>query len=136
MKKHLLLIDDDSDEWDFFNEAVDQMQVPCKCTYADGAIDGIQMLRFISPDLIFLDINMSKVNGFECLEQLKKEPSTQNIPVVIYSIGLNPALCKKAIDNGAIACVKKFSSIPALTKALEEIISMEVPLSSIGEKYL
>lgn len=136
MKKHLLLIDDDSDEWDFFNEAVDQMKVPCKCTFADGALDGIQMLRFISPDIIFLDINMSKINGFECLEQLKKEPSTQNIPVIIYSIGLNTALCKKALEGGAIACVRKFSSIPALTTALEDIVTMDAPLSTIGEKYL
>jgi CheY-like chemotaxis protein len=136
MKKHLLLIDDDPDEWDFFNDAVDQMKVPCKCTYADGAIDGMQMLRFIEPDLIFLDINMSKINGFECLEQLKKEPSTQKIPVIIYSIGLNPALCKKALEAGATACVKKLASIPALTKTLEDIVTMQAPLSTLGEKYL
>lgn len=135
MKKHLFLIDDDPDEWDFFNEAVDQMKVPCKCTYADGALDGLQMLRYIQPDIIFLDINMSRINGLECLDSLKSNEAYKEVPVIIYSIGLNASLCKQAIQAGAIACVRKLSSITALSRVLEEIVTMEESLESIGEKY-
>jgi DNA-binding NtrC family response regulator len=133
---HILLIDDDPDEWDIFNEALQEVCEKCKCTYADGALDGLNMLRFIRPDVIFLDINMSKVNGFECLERIKKIDTFYAVPVIIYSNGIQDETFKKAIKMGAIACIRKPTGIPDLVKVLDHVINIKEPLSSLGTRFI
>lgn len=52
------------------------------------AHDGVEALEKIKaeiPDLILLDLIMPKMNGFEVLANLKKDPSISNIPVVVLS---------------------------------------------------
>ena len=116
---HILLIDDDPDEWDIFNDALQEVCEKCKCTYADGAMDGLNMLRFIRPDVIFLDINMSKVNGFECLERIRKIDTFSAVPVIIYSNGIQEETFKTALKMGAVACIRKPTRIVDLVKVLD-----------------
>ena len=54
-------------------------------TEASGGIDGLERARFDRPHLVLLDINMPDRNGFEVLEDLKADPSTKDIPVVIHT---------------------------------------------------
>jgi CheY-like chemotaxis protein len=133
---HILLIDDDPDEWDIFNEALQEVCEKCKCTYADGALDGLNMLRFIRPDVIFLDINMSKVNGFECLERIRKIDTFSAVPVVIYSNGIQEETFKMAIKMGAVACIRKPSAIPDLVKVLDHVINVNEPLAALGTRFI
>jgi signal transduction histidine kinase/CheY-like chemotaxis protein len=51
---------------------------------ADGA-QGLELARERAPDLIFLDLRMPGMSGFEVLDRLKEEPATRGIPVLIYS---------------------------------------------------
>lgn len=53
-------------------------------TAADGE-EGLSMARSIIPDLILLDLIMPKVQGFEVLRQLKVDPATNHIPVIVMS---------------------------------------------------
>jgi CheY-like chemotaxis protein len=133
---HILLIDDDPDEWDIFNEALTEVCDSCKCTYADGALDGLNMLRFIRPDVIFLDINMSKVNGFECLERIKLIDTFLTVPVVIYSNGIHDESIRKAMSLGAVACIRKPTGIPELVSILNHVINSNEPLSALGTRFI
>lgn len=133
---HILLIDDDPDEWDIFSEALQEICDSCKCTYADGALDGLNMLRFIRPDVIFLDINMSKVNGFECLERIKQIDNFASVPVIIYSNGIQDETFKKAIKMGAVACIRKPTAIPDLSVVLDHVVNSNQPLSELGTKFI
>ena len=51
---------------------------------ADG-VEALEMARSKRPDLIFLDIMMPRMDGWEVLEHLKEEPSTSSIPVVLLT---------------------------------------------------
>ncbi|RYG01634.1 MAG: response regulator [Chitinophagaceae bacterium] len=133
---HILLIDDDPDEWDIFNEALQEVCDKCKCTYADGALDGLNMLRYIRPDVIFLDINMSKVNGFECLQRIKQIDNFASVPVVIYSNGIMDETVRKANELGAIACIRKPTGIPDLAIVLDHVINSNEPLEALGNKFI
>jgi CheY-like chemotaxis protein len=133
---HILLIDDDPDEWDIFNEALQEVCATCKCTYADGALDGLNMLRFIRPDVIFLDINMSKVNGFECLQRIKMIDTFQNVPVVIYSNGIQDDTLARATKMGAVACIRKPTGIPELIVVLRHVIQSAEPLEQLGTRFI
>jgi signal transduction histidine kinase/CheY-like chemotaxis protein len=54
-------------------------------TEAAGAEEGLERARFDQPELILLDITMPGRNGFEVLEELKADPATRAIPVVIHT---------------------------------------------------
>jgi DNA-binding response OmpR family regulator len=133
---HILLIDDDPDEWDIFNEALQEVNDKCKCTYADGALDGLNMLRYIRPDVIFLDINMSKVNGFECLQRIKQIDNFAVVPVIIYSNGIQEETVKKALKMGAVACIRKPTGIPDLVNVLKHVVNTNEPLTALGNRFI
>jgi len=51
---------------------------------ASGA-EGLEISARLHPDVIFLDLNMPKMSGFEVLERLKSDPALKSIPIIIYS---------------------------------------------------
>lgn len=122
MNKQILLIDDDEDEQNIFNEALDKAQLTCKCICASSAKKGIELLNTLIPDYIFLDINMPGMNGLECLMEIKKQKSLKPIPVIMYSTGVNDELTYAAIKLGATACIKKEYSIKDLADTLRQIL--------------
>jgi signal transduction histidine kinase/CheY-like chemotaxis protein len=52
---------------------------------ARGGNEGLRLAKESKPDLIILDLSMPDLSGFEVLDQLKMDPETQKIPVVIYT---------------------------------------------------
>lgn len=50
--------------------------------HAENGLVALEAVRKSSPDLIFLDLQMPGMNGFELLERLKADPATSGIPVV------------------------------------------------------
>lgn len=86
-KPTCLLIDDDSDDQEIFVSAAAEVNSGTACQVISDAQDALSFLKQTTdlPDLIFLDINMPKMNGFEFLVELKKEKRLQGIPVIFYS---------------------------------------------------
>ena len=52
---------------------------------APGGNECLETLRHSHPDLILLDIMMEPMDGWETLEQIKKDPATRDIPVLMFS---------------------------------------------------
>jgi CheY-like chemotaxis protein len=52
---------------------------------AQGGVEGIERARFDQPRLILLDIGMPDLNGFDVLDELKGDPATKHIPVIIHT---------------------------------------------------
>jgi CheY-like chemotaxis protein len=127
MKKHFFLIDDDEDELDIFMEAISKINVSSKCTYASNAERAIEILKYLVPDYIFLDINMPKTNGFECLKRIRQNQALQNTCIVMYSNGVDEEIFKKAATEGANACIRKTSSIAALSQAIQNLFYQHKP---------
>ena len=119
---HLLLIDDDDDEREIFIEALQDTQLPFKFSYVRNAKHALQQLNFISPDLIFVDINMPFMNGIECLKEIKKTVIGKTTPVIIYSTTVD-YIRQSAIKEGASDCIKKMNSIKNLTQALVAVLN-------------
>ncbi len=71
MCKKLLLIDDDTNEQFFFNEALKEINAPVKFYFANGAKEGIRILNSLLPDCVFIDLNMPAINGLNALNQLQ-----------------------------------------------------------------
>jgi CheY-like chemotaxis protein len=107
--KKILLADDDRDDQDIFQEALSLLNPEIVC---EGAGNGLQALALLTsqktvPNIIFVDINMPIMNGWELLGKLKSDKRFGQIPVIIYSTSSRPEDKSIAEDLGAICFVTK-----------------------------
>lgn len=111
-----LLIDDDEDDQELFALTLEDLHAPITLHIANNGFDGLSLLRSeqIKPDYIFLDLNMPRMNGKECLRLLKEDSALQNIPVVIFSTSDE---IQDITDTKALGALD-FISKPALTSEL------------------
>ncbi|MEH6583286.1 MAG: response regulator [Halioglobus sp.] len=89
----------------------------------ESACDGshaLELLRNLTPDVIFLDHIMPGLNGFEVLQQLKKNQSTRGIPVVMYTSQAAPQYTSEAKSLGAIGVIPKAVSTEQLMLVLDK----------------
>jgi CheY-like chemotaxis protein len=87
------------------------------------------------PQVIFLDINMPEMSGWQCLEILKKGDKTKNIPVIMYSTSAARLEGQKAVSKGAIGFYEKPSRFEWLKEFLEMVsIGSEADLKTTLKK--
>lgn len=118
--KHILLIDDDEDDQEIFLTALGKIDRTIICTAIDNAREALDMLiaRKISPDLIFLDLNLPVMNGQQFLMEIKKEQTLSNLPIIILSTSSHRATIELTRELGAM----DFHSKPDNFKDLIDII--------------
>ena len=121
--KCILLIDDDDDDNYFHKMVIDEMNIT---EHVEIAFNGLEALTFLKnenqpkPDLVFLDVNMPKMNGWEFLEahKLLSEEQKAKLIVVMLTTSSNPEDKKRAERYGEVT---DFNSKP-LTKEMLTII--------------
>jgi CheY-like chemotaxis protein len=124
---NLLLADDDTDDCFFFKEALEDIPVPVNLTTVN---DGVQLMQLISaketplPDALFLDLNMPRKSGFECLEEIKIIDKLMNLRVIIYSTSLNMEVVDSLYKKGAHYYICKPGEYDKLKKVLSEAITL------------
>lgn len=123
MKRNLscLLIDDDKDDQEIFKLALQDINGQINCIAVDNGIEGLQMLEanetFI-PGYIFLDLNMPRMSGKDCLTALRSIPRLASVPVVIYSTSSDPRDIRETKALGATDYVVKQYSLASLKDIL------------------
>jgi CheY-like chemotaxis protein len=123
MKPHLLLVDDDRDELSILSGALKEAGNDCKCTWATSPHQALDMLHYLHPDFIFMDYNMPKMNGIECIIKIRELKRCNNIPVILYSSELSDTLIKLARESGAQFYLRKTSDPASFNRQLKKIFS-------------
>jgi CheY-like chemotaxis protein len=124
MSKFFLLADDDVDDAELFGEALVSIEPPVEFHHVG---DGEEVFHYLGkasnkrPDLIFLDLNMPKMSGWQCLAKLKNDMYYKNIPVIIYSTSSHQRDKEIAIELGAMGFLTKPSDFKLLKKLLYHI---------------
>ena len=133
VKKIFLTIDDDADDRFFFKRAVKKMDDQYECLEAADGHDAIEQLKNTTelPHYIFLDLNMPRMNGMECLATLKKEERLKDIPVIIYSTSTHSRDMELSSQLGAIYYLSKPVNVQQLPELLSKTIAtVEAKLAS------
>ncbi len=86
---------------------------------ASGGREAINLARQMQPDLILLDILMPGLDGYETCRQIKTNPATSHIPIIVLTALGDPAARYKAQDAGADDCVAK----PVMSQELRERVA-------------
>lgn len=123
-----LLIDDDLDDHEIFSMALEEISMDVQLTSAYNATQALEMLKSgkVSPHFIFLDLNMPRINGKQCLVEIKNLPVAESIPVIIYSTSSEIKDLLEVQRLGAEAYIVKSSSIKDLVSALTDFFSTKV----------
>jgi len=125
----VLLIEDDEAAAEMYRLrlAADGYQV---VTARDGE-EGVTIAQRDQPDLIYLDIRLPKLDGFQVLERLRASPDTQGIPVVILTNYGEPELRERGMKLGALEFLVKSDTTPAfLSQGVERWTESSKP--SVG----
>lgn len=120
----ILLIDDDKDDCMLFEEALHEVHPSIRLIYFNSAEAIPDTVQEINPDLIFLDINMPRVNGFESLKMLYESVTKFRMPIVMYSNSNNPKEINIAYALGATLYLKKPSGYFKLVESIKGILDL------------
>ncbi|RPD39955.1 response regulator [Chitinophaga barathri] len=116
----VILADDDKDDCLLFKEALEELSLPTQLVTVYHGEQLMQLLNKESPlpDVLFLDLNMPRKNGFECLVEIKSSEKLKQLPVIIFSTSLEPEIVNKLHQDGAYLYIRKPNKFEQLTKLL------------------
>ncbi|NOH14719.1 MAG: response regulator [Chloroflexi bacterium] len=125
MDRSVLLVDDDLETLELVGTMLERSGY--RILAARSGLKALQMARLEHPDLILLDIMMPGMDGYEVLEILKADQTTNDIPVVIFSARGQVDDQLKGMEAGAVDYIPK----PAQTGEL--VMILENALQGTGE---
>jgi len=132
---NILLADDDKDDRLFFKMALDALFTP---TVLETVVDGEKLMEYLAdsqkklPDVLFLDLNMPRKNGFECLTEIRQDKALIELPVIVFSTSYEQEVVNQLFINGAKYFIRKPAEFFQLKKIIEKtvglILDKDVPM--------
>ena len=123
--KRIFFIDDDIDDRELFQRALKLVNTETQYVEAIDGHDALEKIAdkdFILPDLIFVDLNMPRVNGLEFIIRIKQMLHYQDIPTYVYTTSASPRERVNCMSAGASGYIVKPYNESQLGKELNEII--------------
>lgn len=121
----ILLADDDQSDCLLFKEALGELPVSAHLTIVH---DGEQLMAELAkkgsklPDVLFLDLNMPRKNGFASLGEIKRSTELQNLPVIIFSTSSEMESVKRVFRDAAHYYISKPVDFSQLKKVIYEAL--------------
>ena len=139
--KNILLADDDIDDCSFFKEALDGLQGDTSLTTVN---DGEQLMNLLHtngqlPDIIFLDINMPRKNGFECLSEIKSHNNLKVLPIIMFTTTFEQGVVDRLYKSGAHYFICKPPSFSHFKEVIRQALTLferEITAQPLKEHFV
>lgn len=121
----ILLADDDKDDSTLFQDILHELPLS---THLTTVYNGEQLMQLLNqtnellPDVLFLDLNMPRKNGFDCLSEIKRSEKLKLLPVIIFSTSYEPEIVSMLYKNGAQFYIRKPNSYTQLKKIIHHAL--------------
>lgn len=122
---HILLADDDESDRVLFKEVFSELSIK---TIVNTTNNGIELMAYLDdensklPDIIFLDLNMPRKNGLECLKEIRSNEKLKDISIAIYSTSADEKDMEETFINGANVYITKPNDYNILKQVLERAV--------------
>lgn len=138
---NVLLADDDTDDCMFFRNALGELSHTANLNLVH---DGEQLMTYLAdnsaqlPNVLFLDLNMPRKNGVECLTEIIQNEKLKNIPVVMFSTFYSKDTVNMLFKIGARVYIRKTSDVAQLKQVIHHALSMATEKIKSGNqlKYI
>lgn len=132
---YIVLADDDEDDRMLFVDAFSEIKISTKVqTFKDGA----ELMNYLNdensalPEILFLDLNMPKKNGLECLKEIKSNNRLSKMAIAIYSTSSSEEHIEETFVKGANIYIKKPNDFTTLKKVLQDVVTMNWQFHTSG----
>lgn len=112
-----LVIDDNKQTTEALVQMLKIWEINARAALGPGP--AMKILGEFTPNIVFLDINMPGVDGFEVLSYLRREPRLSGVPVIVVTSDDQPETTQHALAGGANAVVLKPVMVGTLEGALK-----------------
>lgn len=126
-KLNILLAEDDIDDCQFFKDALETLPMITRLTILH---DGEDLMNYLDensdhlPHVLFLDINMPRKNGYECLAEIKQNEKLKDLPVVMISTSNKKDMIDILLKKGANVYVRKPNSFVQLVQVIHHALPL------------
>lgn len=116
-----MLADDDKDDSMLFQDILDELPLS---THLTTVFNGEQLMQLLNgtkeplPDILFLDLNMPRKNGFDCLSEIRSNEKLKLLSIIIYSTSYEPEIVNLLYKKGAQFYIRKPNSFSQLKKLI------------------
>ena len=123
---NIILADDDTDDCLFFKEALEELP---ESTHLTTVYDGEQLMEQLTqnigelPNVVFMDINMPRKKGCQCLYEIKHDDKLKQLPVVVFSTSFDKETVTQMYDNGAHYYLRKPNSFSKLKQGISQALT-------------
>jgi len=123
---NILLADDDTDDCLFFKRALTASSISNNLTTVS---EGEHLMRLLEnesqelPDVLFLDLNMPRKNGFECLAEIKLSSRLKLLPVIVFSTSFELEVVNQLYHSGAQYFIRKPSDYSHFKKIILQTLT-------------
>jgi CheY-like chemotaxis protein len=123
----IILADDDEDDRLLFRDAFKEIKLKTEVRLLN---DGVELMEYlgqgsaVKPHVLFLDLNMPRKNGMDCLDEIRNHEGLKDIAVVIYSTSASEEDIEETFVRGANVYIRKPNNFNELKKILEKVITI------------
>ena len=125
----ILLVEDNPGDVRLMEEALQERHEPTHLSVVGDGEEAMGFLRqqgefahAVRPDLILLDLNLPKKNGYEVLAEIRQDAQLKDIPVIVMTSSANPTDLRRAYDLYANCCITKPIHLEEFFKLVKALV--------------
>jgi CheY-like chemotaxis protein len=132
---YIVLADDDEDDRFFFKSAIEEMEFNSKLKMFNGGqelMDYLEQDELVKPHILFLDLNMPGLSGFDCLKLIRANPNLRDVSVAIYSTSNSEKDIEETLSGGANIYIHKPNDFERLKQIIRHVLKINWQYQTSG----
>jgi CheY-like chemotaxis protein len=121
----ILLVDDDPEDQEIFSMILEQITAKVRFLCSDNGVNALKLLtaeQDLSPEIIFMDMNMPLMDGMQCLAEMRKSLKLKEVPIYMYSTSAQDSIVAECRRLGANGFLKKVANLSDFENSLKTIL--------------